>query len=737
MKKKPQDTTDQFQDELTSLYDAHSNELSDASPEQLPIFSGLTPEELPYEEQVEIARGGMKTVLKVFDPKTGRDVALARLNPGSPEELYEPFLREARLTARLDHPNIITIYDIGLDEKSAPYFTMELKNGLSLDQIITDHFEPKSKILLNDLINIFLKICDAIDYAHSQDVIHLDLKPENIQVGKHGEVIVCDWGLGKLIGNKEYDGGEFDRLLLNPDLLNNMTLSGHIKGTPGYMAPEQAEGDRAKTRQTDIYALGAILYKMLTNLEPIEGETSKAVLSNTGEGNICPPSQRCPQSHIPTALCAIAMKALATKPADRYPSVQDMRQDLISYQNGFSTWAENAGFLREIRLFYQRQKKIMILSGLFLLVLITAAFISFASIKRSEQAAVNALDELTKEKTERMRLGQEAAPRFYNRAQKELAKGNMDAAFRQAKTAHALNPQDLSIGNLLATLYFLQGDYQLAAQTFGNSTKSVYRPIDRLNDVYVQNLHPEQELEHVESVLELYESSVPTPLTTAVFLHLIYDKREQFSEQALRHFTINKELSAGILNFAAQQPPHPATAKLVSRVLETLSASPNWAGRRIPATLGMELTTDPSEERQFRALIPDNLALGQPVIPLERTAGNPEQVSDGIISAGSYWSCSPYPSTVDIDLGDVHQINTVRIFINPSTSEYARFKYAVSQSSTGKRFQPVTVLQHKGPSPIEGYFEHTVPPTNARFVRLKVLHHRDEEPLQVREIEVY
>ena len=141
-----------------------------------------------YTHKELLATGGMKEIYKVYDTKMKRFIAMARLIPDSDEELAEVFLKEAALTASLEHPNIISVYDFGINENLDPFFTMELKVGESLDEIIDEE-----KADLNELLEIFVKVCDAISYAHSNNVIHLDLKPDNIQVGKYGEVQVCDW----------------------------------------------------------------------------------------------------------------------------------------------------------------------------------------------------------------------------------------------------------------------------------------------------------------------------------------------------------------------------------------------------------------------------------------------------------------------------------------------------------------------------------------------------------------
>jgi len=439
--------------ELMPLYDADFSEAQKNSPELMPLFSELKPEATRYCDEELIARGGMKDVSKVFDPKTGRHVAIAKLHVNSPEELYEPFLREARLTALLDHPNIITIHDIGLDEHSIPFFTMELKTGQTLAELVRENMKDETGSMKNNqmtntssfilhtsylkekslhnqeslhrFLEIFLKVCDAVSYAHSQNIIHLDLKPDNIQVGTFGEVIVCDWGVGKVIGDNDYDGGEFDRLLINKDLLNNMTLSGEIKGTPGFMALEQIQLDGEKTKASDIYALGAILYTLLTRKSTVRGDT-QAMLDKTLAGDIRPAAEAFPELHIPPSLSAVAMKALALNPEDRYKSVHAMRNDIHNFLTGFATSAENAGIIKELKLFYLRNRTVcrQAVASLLILIVLTAWFMNNLNQSRLDAQKAQSLAEVERKKSDKMRIHAEELLLMYEHEKQKLSEAN-------------------------------------------------------------------------------------------------------------------------------------------------------------------------------------------------------------------------------------------------------------------------------------------------------------------------
>ena len=244
-----------------------------------PIQQDLKQLHQPYEKIELIGEGGMKQIFSYRDLKSDRLVAMAKLRKEAGAEAVERFLREARLTASLQHPNIIPVYDLGL-EGDSPYFTMELLQGQGLDQLLKkseSNKELKSNTAREqELLAIFNKVCDAIAYSHSLGILHLDLKPENIHIGDFGEVYVCDWGIAKILNEDEEAAQTRD---IDADILNHVTIEGQTKGTPGFMAPEQVQGYGDKDTRTDIYALGALLYCLMTGKPPIEAESLDELLT--------------------------------------------------------------------------------------------------------------------------------------------------------------------------------------------------------------------------------------------------------------------------------------------------------------------------------------------------------------------------------------------------------------------------------------------------------------------------
>jgi serine/threonine protein kinase len=344
------------------------------------IFEELKYSTEEYSNFKEIAAGGMKQIYSVWNHSSGRTVAMAKLYKEASEGMIEPFLREARLTARLDHPNIIKIHDIGLTDDQKPYFTMDLKSGKSLKKTLETKQDG-----LRELLIVFMKICDAVSYAHSKGVLHLDLKPDNIQIGKFGEVIVCDWGLGKIIDEKNFSDEE-----ISSDVLNGMTLHGTIKGTPGFMAPEQVN-DQAKDYRTDLYSLGAILYNILTGKKPFNG-TVDEILKQTVFGEVEPPSKKSPQAKVPRSLEAIVLKSMGKSPQKRYSTVANMADDIRAYLAGFATDAENAGLVKLFSLMVKRNKALSCVTFLAIFLITFSTIFFIRSIQQEKAVAISERD---------------------------------------------------------------------------------------------------------------------------------------------------------------------------------------------------------------------------------------------------------------------------------------------------------------------------------------------------------
>jgi serine/threonine protein kinase len=357
----------------------------------LPILNSLKKNKDRYEELGIIAEGGEKRITRVYDSHLNRHVAMARAVNAKTREEQEQFLREAHLEANFAHPNIVPVYNIGIDPEGIPFFTMELISGDSLKEIIQKLREGdasyKRDYPLDILLNMYLKVCDAIAYAHARHVLHLDIKPDNIRVGKFGEVFICDWGLARVIHQDQSIRPEI-RGELDGDILNNRTLSGIIKGTPGFMAPEQAIASGEKTIQTDIYALGALLYMLLTYELPVKGNSGNEMLEETRSGKIIPPHNRKKNNLIPRSLAAVAMKALSLKPENRYTDVNALQKEISRYLSGFPTTAERTRIISVLSLLVKRHNLVASLILFFLLVIAIIVSINLVVIRKEKATAV-------------------------------------------------------------------------------------------------------------------------------------------------------------------------------------------------------------------------------------------------------------------------------------------------------------------------------------------------------------
>jgi eukaryotic-like serine/threonine-protein kinase len=356
----------------------------------------LDPSLWPYEDDKLINEGGMKRVLRCRDRRSGRFVARAEVL--RPED-NEKFLREARLTAQLQHPNIMPIYEIGARDGRDIYFTMKLVIGGDLEDLLgrlrSGDEDAFYSYPLEARLEIFSRICEAMAYAHEHGVIHLDLKPANIQISAHGEVLVCDWGIARVLDEVCVDPGLLD-ISLAAHELNSMTCDGYIKGTPGYMSPEQAGGHKTrKSQSSDIYSLGAILYCLICLQKPIPGKTVEEILAFTRRGVVQPLERFRRRMNIPSGLESICMKALEHRPEDRYATVNDLQQDLNKYRYGFATSAENASFVKQFQLLIKRNRKIVsvVAAALCFVVVLTAIFVVNLSIKEAQ--AKNASEKAT------------------------------------------------------------------------------------------------------------------------------------------------------------------------------------------------------------------------------------------------------------------------------------------------------------------------------------------------------
>jgi len=300
-----------------------------------------------YHLDREFGRGGQAVVLLAYDEHIGRDVAFKQLLPEHRAEDVSSssagrFLREARVTAQLEHPGIVPVHEVGRRADGSLYYTQKLVRGRTLHEAIHGCASLEERLAL---LPNFLSVCQAVAYAHGRGVIHRDLKPQNVMVGEFGETVVLDWGLARL--RKEAAPNAASPARPVQSLLESnveRTRAGSLLGTPAYMSPEQAVGDVAGIdERSDVWSLGVMLFELLAGGRPFDGETVSDVLRKVATTDAPAVQAICPSA--PAELCAIAARALAKDPARRYRDATELSREVSVWFAGgrvaayeYSSW---------------------------------------------------------------------------------------------------------------------------------------------------------------------------------------------------------------------------------------------------------------------------------------------------------------------------------------------------------------------------------------------------------------
>ncbi|MGE0430736.1 MAG: protein kinase [Planctomycetota bacterium] len=357
-----------------SVFDIGGDTLVDDDPaihidHLLPDLAGIE----RFEFGPELGRGGLGVVQQARDRTLWRETAIKLVIDTTDERNVARFIEEAQITGQLEHPNIVPVHELGRDAEGRPFMAMKRVRGHTLMELIERARKAGRKSTLADLtkdrrLDVFLKVCDAIAYAHSRGVIHRDLKPANIMVGEFGEVLVMDWGIARPIGasargglpaakksiGKRRSGGvqaaPTARTIREVEAADGaaITLDGEVLGTPSYMPPEQAAGE-ATDERSDVFALGATLYHALTFQLPYRSEGGVwMVVELARRAEWIAPRQCAPHQQIPPELDAIVCKAMAPDPRDRYRRVSDLRDDIEAFLANQPISARRDGIARRL-----------------------------------------------------------------------------------------------------------------------------------------------------------------------------------------------------------------------------------------------------------------------------------------------------------------------------------------------------------------------------------------------------
>ena len=280
----------------------------------------------------EIARGGMGAVHKVLERSLNRHVAMKVLprDKAADARARNRFIAEAQITGQLEHPNVVPVYELGVDDAGTTYFTMKLVDGVTLSAFLAEHDAAQDDDALFAALDVFAKVCDALSFAHSRGVIHRDIKPSNIMTGEFGQVYLMDWGIALVA-----ESGASTKAPKRDDETRRRTTSltafavegpGTVLGTYAYMSPEQAKGDAARMdERTDVFGLGAVLFRVVAGRPPFVGQNELDTLALAAECAL-PAIEARPGDRLRATLLQVATRAMRKERDDRYPNVLEMKR---------------------------------------------------------------------------------------------------------------------------------------------------------------------------------------------------------------------------------------------------------------------------------------------------------------------------------------------------------------------------------------------------------------------------
>ncbi|MEK7487211.1 MAG: serine/threonine-protein kinase, partial [Planctomycetota bacterium] len=526
-----------------------------------------------------LGEGGMGIVQLVKDSLLGREVALKTIKlQGNFSKRHKIMLwrlnREAEITALLGHPNIIQLYDLQKKPSGELYFTMPKIEGCTFTQILKQKREGKAYQEEDQILSIFLKVCDAISYAHSKNVIHRDLKPDNIMVGQFGEVYVMDWGIAKQLKDSDENEAQLREALTGGETEAHHTIGG--MGTPGYMPPEQAENASQVKPQSDIYALGVILRQCFTLMSPaeemkreIKKQQKTSTLAKHNPKNASQSDSL--KDQISPDVYAIIQKATESVWNQRYERVQDLAEDLRRYQRNLGVSVREYSAWELLKKWIQRNKQKVALASVILLLL--AGFVVYNYQQEQYRLRVEQEKIETQFKQVYKSAEEEHQRAIQNTNEDRNARSerikNWLNALNASNATLQLKPKNLQAEELklnitknLLTLCFETQDYNLA-EYITREIQQISLLSDKEKENYKQQVHLEKNktlqrhLKRFEEWLnklklgDLQQSDREFALSeiTKMQENEIYEKLIILLNEGVEYYLINKERTPVMDNF--------------------------------------------------------------------------------------------------------------------------------------------------------------------------------------------
>jgi eukaryotic-like serine/threonine-protein kinase len=381
--------------------------------------------------------GGQARVMLANDEFMGREIALKILHdrPEDEDDTRQPasrrtnpaavrFLREARITARLEHPNIVPVHEVGRRRDGTLYYTMRLVRGKTLAATLNECSTLAERL---KQLGSFWDVCNAIAFAHSRGVVHRDIKPANVMVGEFGETVLLDWGIAKV---EDPTAPAFDP---------TQTEIGSLLGTPAYMSPEQASGsvDRID-RRSDVWGLGAVLYQILTGKPPYSGQTGTDVIQRATQVDVKPVRQLAPEAT--PELAAVAEKALQRDPDKRYQTAQELAAEVDAYMTGGRVGAYQYTSWELLRRFAKHNRTAFIAAALVLVVIVGALVAVSLSLGHERQARHREATARAKEYRERLAASYNLAQAYAEKADRLAEDQDLLSATIYAAASLGRNP---------------------------------------------------------------------------------------------------------------------------------------------------------------------------------------------------------------------------------------------------------------------------------------------------------